>query len=99
MYTNCIKVFVGGAYCSIPAVFAKTGLFGGILLYTTILLLNVYTMMGQVKVADLYHNVQSYPDLVERVYGTRIKPVITLFVIVAQAVFCILFLFMICEVL
>lgn len=41
---NSVKIFLGNVYLTIPAVFSKTGLIGGIILYSTIALLNTYTM-------------------------------------------------------
>jgi hypothetical protein len=49
---NSIKIFLGNVYLTIPSVFVKTGLAGGILLYSVVALLNSYTMISMIHVAD-----------------------------------------------
>ena len=44
-FMNSAKLCYGNAYLSIPNVFSKTGWLGGIILFTFIGLLNIYTMM------------------------------------------------------
>jgi hypothetical protein len=43
-FINSIKIFFGNVYLTIPNVFEQTGIVGGILLYSTVAVLNSYTM-------------------------------------------------------
>lgn len=42
---NSAKLCYGNAYLSIPNVFSKTGWLGGLILFPTVGVLNIYTMM------------------------------------------------------
>jgi len=53
-YMNSVKIFLGNVYLTIPSVFSHTGWLGGILLYSTIALLNTYTMTQMLNVASIY---------------------------------------------
>lgn len=77
---NSVKLFLGNVYLTIPNVFSHTGWLGGILLYSTIALLNTYTMTQILGVASIYslkrdprtgqaNEVKSYTDFAERVHG------------------------------
>jgi len=47
-----VKLFFGTGFLTIPAVFVQTGIIGGIVLYLGIALLNSYTMVNMMHVAD-----------------------------------------------
>lgn len=76
---NSVKIFLGNVYLTIPAVFNKTGLIGGIILYCSIALLNTYTMgliikvgLGVSKRRDTngeFSTVKSYSELSFRMWG------------------------------
>ena len=65
------------SYLLIPGIFAKTGWLGGIILYTVVCLLNVYSMYTILQVATAvskkrlpngaYKTVRSYSDLAFRI--------------------------------
>ena len=67
---------MGSSYLLIPGIFAKTGWLGGIILYTVVCLLNVYSMYTILQVATAvskkrlpngtYKTIRTYPDLAER---------------------------------
>lgn len=47
-----VKLFFGISYLSLPNTFAQCGLLGGIVLFTTVIIINGVTMMQLLKVAD-----------------------------------------------
>ena len=68
-----VKLFFGISYLSLPNTFSQCGLIGGIVLFTTVLIINGVAMLQILKVADYYRGVTSYSDLGERVFGRRGK--------------------------
>ena len=72
-FLNCVKMFLGNTFLTIPAVFKATGWLGGLILYVFIGILNTYSMAIIVDlVRDLskkklpngeYKNVKSFSDL------------------------------------
>lgn len=92
-YVNSVKIFLGNVYLTIPAVFSKTGLIGGIILYVTVALLNTYTMGTIIEVAkDVskkrtatgeIKNVKSYSDLGNRLTGKKGKIIVDIAMFIA----------------
>ena len=66
---NTMKLDFGNAYLSIPNVFSKTGIIGGLMLFTVIGLLNIYTMMQCLLVAERHPKMHSYSELGKRLFG------------------------------
>lgn len=78
-----MKIFLGNVYLTIPPVFARTGIIGGILLYVTIAILNTYTMIAILKISTemskkklvdgTVKSVKSYSELGKRLWGPKGK--------------------------
>lgn len=62
-WMNSAKLCYGNAYLSIPNVFSKTGWLGGLLLFSIVGLLNIYTMMQNLVVASRYPRLHSYSEI------------------------------------
>ena len=103
---NSVKLFLGAVYLTIPNVFSHTGWLGGILLYTTIAVLNTYTMTQILYVAGVYSlkrdpqtrmtsEVKSYTDLSERVHGKWGKIVVITCMFIVQFSACVGYLYLV----
>ena len=68
-FMNSAKLCYGNAYLSIPNVFSKTGWLGGLVLFLSIGLLNIYTMMQNLIVAEKYPRLHSYSEIGMQVFG------------------------------
>ena len=66
---NSAKLAYGNAYLSIPNVFSKTGWLGGIVLFSIVGVLNIYTMMQNLLVAERYPRLHSYSEIGQAVFG------------------------------
>lgn len=66
---NSAKLAYGNAYLSIPNVFSKTGWLGGIVLFTIVGILNIYTMMQNLLVAERHPRLHSYSEIGLQVFG------------------------------
>jgi amino acid permease len=88
-----VKLFFGISYLSLPNTFAQCGLIGGIMLFTTVIFINAFTMMQLLKVADYYPNVKSYSDLGERVLGRIGKQIVDVCILIKQIGTCVTYLY------
>ena len=68
-WVNSAKLAYGNAYLSIPSVFAKTGWLGGIVLFIIVGLLNIYTMMQNLIVAERDPRLHSYSEIGSAIFG------------------------------
>lgn len=66
---NTAKLAYGNAYLAIPNVFSKTGWLGGILLFSIVGVLNIYTMMQNLLLAERYPRMHSYSEIGMAVFG------------------------------
>ncbi len=57
---NTAKLFFGNAYLSIPKTFSYSGIVGGILMFSIVGIMNCYTMLQNLIVADKHPEVRSY---------------------------------------
>jgi solute carrier family 36 (proton-coupled amino acid transporter) len=100
---NSVKIFLGNVYLTIPSVFSKTGIVGGIMLYSLVAVLNTYTMTQILYVADAYSRkedkngklteVKSYTDLSERVHGKVGKVIVIILMFIVQFSCCVGYLY------
>jgi len=105
---NSVKIFLGNVYLTIPAVFSKTGIVGGIVLYCLVALLNTYTMTQILEVADIYSRkegkdgkrseVKSYTDLSQRVHGKVGKVIVIFFMFIVQFSCCVGYLYFVANI-
>ena len=72
-WMNSAKLCFGNAYLSIPNVFSKTGWLGGIALFVVIGILNIYTMVIQIKIAERHPKLHSYSEIGCKIFGKRGK--------------------------
>ena len=68
-----VKLFFGISYLSLPNTFAQCGLLGGIVLFSTVLVINAISMLQILKVAAYFRDVRSYSDLGEKLLGRHGK--------------------------
>lgn len=73
---NTAKLVFGNAYLSVPNTFMYSGWLGGIILFSVIGVLNIYTMLLNLIVADRYPNIHSYSEIARKIYGMRGKIVV-----------------------
>ena len=76
-FCNNIKIFLANSYLTMPAVFSQTGWLGGVVLYTVICLISIYSMVIIMEVTrhvskrrlpnGEYKNVRTYSDLAMRI--------------------------------
>jgi amino acid permease len=88
-----VKLFFGISYLSLPNTFAQCGLLGGIILFTTVIILNAITMLQILKVAAYFRDVKSYSDLGERVFGRRGRLIGDVCILVKQIGTCVTYLY------
>lgn len=96
-FMTTAKLFFGNAYLSIPSVFMSAGLFGGIVMFSLVGLLNCFTMLQILKVADRHPNIGTYSKLSLKVFGTKGKIVVDVCIWIMQLSICISYLFFISE--
>lgn len=94
---NTAKLFFGNAYLTIPNTFKFTGWLGGLLLFVSIGCINCYTMILNLRVADLYPNIPSYSELSRRVFGKTGKVIVDVSIWIMQVSCCISYLYFIAE--
>lgn len=94
---NTAKLFFGNAYLTIPSTFKFTGWLGGLLLFVSIGCINCYTMLLNLRVADLHPNVPSYSELSRRVFGKTGKIIVDVSIWIMQVCCCISYLYFIAE--
>jgi len=66
---NTAKLFFGNAYLSIPKTFSYSGIIGGIVMFTVVGMINCYTMLQNLRVADRHPRIGSYSKLSSVVFG------------------------------
>ena len=66
---NTLKCLIGNLYLSLPSIFSRVGLLGGIGLLCGFCVLNIYTMLQLIWVAEMYPNMRSYSELGEKIWG------------------------------
>ena len=94
---NSAKLCFGNAYLSIPNVFSKTGWLGGIILFVVIGMINVYTMIIQLKVAERYPKLHSFSEIGNKVFGRKGKLFVDIPIWIMQASVCCSYLYFIAE--
>ena len=105
---NSVKIFLGNVYLTIPSVFSKTGIVGGIALYCMVAILNSFTIIQILEVADMYSKkedkngkrseVKSYTDLSERVHGKIGKVIVIIFMFIVQFSCCVGYLYFVANI-
>ena len=94
---NSAKLCYGNAYLSIPNVFSKTGWLGGILLFAIVGVLNVYTMLQNLHVAERYPRLHSYSEIGGKVFGKWGKWAVDIPIWIMQLSVCCSYLYFIAE--
>ena len=92
---NTAKLFFGNAYLSIPKTFSYSGIVGGILMFTIVGLINCYTMLLNLKVADRHPRIGTYSKLSSKVFGPVGKIIVDISIWIMQLSCCISYLFFI----
>ena len=87
----------GNAYLSIPNVFSKTGWLGGICLFLVIGLINIYTMIIQIKIAEKHPKLHSYSEIGGKIFGKRGKLAVDIPIWISQISVCCGYLYFIAE--
>ncbi|TNV80889.1 hypothetical protein FGO68_gene16300 [Halteria grandinella] len=93
LFTVSVKLFFGISYLSMPNTFAQCGIFGGIALFTIMIVVNGMTMMQLLKVAEAYRDVKSYSDLGERIFGKHGQLVVDICILIKQVATCVTYLY------
>lgn len=94
---NSAKLCYGNAYLSIPNVFSKTGWLAGIFLFSIVGVLNVYTMMQNLLVAERYPRLHSYSEIGGKVFGKWGKIAVDVPIWIMQLSTCCSYLYFIAE--
>ena len=94
---NSAKLCYGSAYLSIPSVFAKTGWLGGIILFSIVGLLNIYTMMQNLLVAERHPRLHSYSEIGGKVFGKWGKVAVDTAIWIMQLATCISYIYFIAQ--
>eukprot|EP00347_Sterkiella_histriomuscorum_P016346 403353544 len=95
LFMVSVKLFFGISYLSMPNTFAQAGMFGGILLFSLVIVINGFTMMQILKVSEQYHNIKSYSELGGRVLGPNGKLALDISIFIKQVGACISYLYFI----
>lgn len=77
-----VKLFFGLSYLSLPNTFSQCGVLGGIVLFSTVIMINAITMLQILKVASEYEGIKSYSDLGEKIFGRKGKVVVDICILV-----------------
>ena len=96
-WMNSAKLNYGNAYLSIPNVFSKTGWLGGLLLFSLTGLLNIYTMMQNLLVAERHPRLHSYSEIGGKIFGKWGKLAVDIPIWIMQLSTCISYLYFIAE--
>ena len=94
---NSAKLAYGNAYLSIPNVFSYTGWLGGLILFSFVGALNIYTMLQNLWVADQHPGVHSYSEIGLKVFGRKGKFCVDTSIWIMQLSTCIGYLYFIAE--
>jgi len=105
LFIVSVKLFFGISYLSLPNTFAQCGLVGGIVLFTTVIMVNAVTMLQILRVSETLKDVRSYSEVGERVLGRRGRQIVDVCILVKQIGTCVTYLyfvatqldFIICE--
>ena len=84
-----VKLFFGISYLTMPNTFALTGIIGGIGLFSSVILLNLITMMMLLTMADGLKHIKSYSDLGARLFGKKGKLVVDICIWIKQLAACV----------
>ncbi|CDW75582.1 UNKNOWN [Stylonychia lemnae] len=95
LFMVSVKLFFGISYLSMPNTFGQTGLIGGILLFTVIITLNTFTMNQILAVSEQHHNIKSYSELGERIFGGQGRILLSGSIWIKQICACISYLYFI----
>ena len=96
-FMNSVKLAYGNAYLSIPNVFSKTGWLGGILLFSVVGILNIYTMMQNLLVAERHPRLHSYSEIGGKVFGKWGKLAVDTAIWIMQLATCISYIYFIAQ--
>jgi amino acid permease len=96
-FMNSAKLNFGNAYLSIPNVFSKTGWLGGLTLFSTVGMLNIYTMLQNIYVADRHPSLHSYSEIGGKVFGKWGKIAVDIPIWIMQLSTCCSYLYFIAE--
>ena len=94
---NTAKLNFGNAYLSIPNVFTKTGWLGGLVLFSMVGLLNIYTMMQNLLVAERHPTLHSYSQIGGKIFGKWGKIGVDIPIWIMQLSTCCSYLYFIAE--
>ena len=75
-YINTVKLYFGNAYISLPNTFMYSGWLGGMILILTVGVINCYTMLLNIYVAERYPEISSYSLLAKKIYGKNGKLIV-----------------------
>jgi amino acid permease len=96
-FVNTCKLVFGNAYLSIPNVFSLTGWVGGIVLFSVVGSLNIYTMIQNLDLHDRYPATHSYSEIGLKVLGSKGKIVVDISIWLMQLSVCCSYLYFIAE--
>ena len=96
-FMNSAKLAYGNAYLSIPNVFSKTGWLGGIILFSFVGILNIYTMMQNLIVAERHPRLHSYSEIGKQVFGKWGKVAVDVAIWIQQFSTCISYIYFIAQ--
>ena len=82
---------------SIPNVFSLTGWAGGLLLFSSVVSLNIYTMQINLDVAARHPKVKSYSELTNKLMGLKGKILVDAAIWIGQLGTCCSYLYFIAD--
>lgn len=75
-----VKLFFGISYLAMPNVFSHAGWFGGIFLYSSVLVLNGYTMIQLLRISEYFPEVKSYSEMGRKVLGDKYQTIVDIII-------------------
>ena len=85
---NCLKIFIGQAWLAGPFVFSRAGYLGGCFLFGIVALVNGYTMMLNLKLAEKNPLCHSYSEIARKLVGPYGKVIVDINLCAQSFAFC-----------
>ena len=76
LFMVTVKLFFGISYLTMPNTLARTGIIGGIVLFSSVIILNYITMIQLLTIASHHKGIKSYSELGARILSKRGKIIV-----------------------
>ena len=85
---NSLKLFCGQGWLAAPFVFSQAGWLGGCLLFAAVGIVNGYTMILNLRLAESHRLCRSYSEIAQRIFGSWGKKIVDVNICLALFSFC-----------